>query len=113
MLFGLGWPWWSASAERGELARANPTPAAVRRKSRREGVKGLSWGWLDLAGGVCGGRTCFLRFTRGSLGWAGREHGLRRRTAPRLSRCSPPGTTHMPKGPEYRPTKEKVGPLYH
>jgi hypothetical protein len=33
-LLGVGWPWWSAQALRGEPAKAKPTPAARCKNSR-------------------------------------------------------------------------------
>src|SRR5258708_38692281 len=75
MLFGLGWPWWSARAERGELARANPAPAAVRRKLRREGAKRLAAESCLASDCACGGRAGFFRFIHCSLDWARREPG--------------------------------------
>src|SRR5690348_10283340 len=67
MLLGLGWPWWSANAERGELARARPAPAAVRRKLRREGVNRVSPTGGLAADVNWGGRADFFRFIRFSL----------------------------------------------
>src|SRR5579864_3932587 len=114
MLLGLGWPWWSARAERGEAARANPAPAAVRRKLRRDGVKRLSpesgFGLDD----ACGGRAAFLRFIRGSLDWARRAPGPSDRLlgdrvcCPGLGREIP--RAKWGKGPS---PPQKVGPLYH
>src|SRR5258708_17608407 len=75
MLFGLGWPWWSARAERGELARANPAPAAVRRKLRREGAKRLAAESCLASDCACGGRAGFFRFIHCSLDWARRAPG--------------------------------------
>src|SRR5258708_36999337 len=72
MLFGLGWPWWSARAERGELARANPAPAAVRRKLRREGAKRLVAEACLASDCACGGRAGFFRFIDCSFDWARR-----------------------------------------
>src|SRR5438552_14933 len=37
MLFGVGWPWWSAQTARGEPANARLAPAAVHKNSRRVG----------------------------------------------------------------------------
>src|SRR5207249_6581370 len=42
MLFGVGWPWWSAQTARGEPANARPALAAVRKNSRRVGLRVLS-----------------------------------------------------------------------
>src|SRR6266436_5562032 len=75
MLFGQGWPWWSARAERGELARANPAPAAVRRKLRREGAKRLAAESCLASDCACSGRAGFFRFIHCSLDWARRAPG--------------------------------------
>src|ERR1700721_980100 len=95
MLFGLGWPWWSARAASGELTRANPAPAAVRRKLRREGAKMLAVdsGWASDC--ACGGRAAFFRFMRCSLDWARRAPGPGGRLLGVGASCQGPGT-HTP-----------------
>jgi len=62
MLLGEGWPWWSAQAVRDEPARAKPTPAAVRMKSRRVGFPPLKSGGRKIPGLVLGDFRKALRF---------------------------------------------------
>jgi hypothetical protein len=68
MLFGLGWPWWSARADNREVASARPVPAALRRKSRRVGERLLpfnaAWGFEPKVTGRAG----FSDFMEAPLG---------------------------------------------
>src|SRR5258706_14199241 len=95
MLLRLGWPWWSARADRGELARANPAPAAVRRKLRREGAKRLAAESCLAPDCTCGGWAGFFRFIHCSLDWARRAPGPGGRLFRVLAGC--PGTEDYPR----------------
>src|SRR5258708_7931526 len=114
MLFGLGWPWWSARADRGELARANPAPAAVRRKLRREGAKRLAAESCLASDRACGGRAGFFRFIHCSLDWARRAPGPGGRLFSVWAGCQGSGgISREPRGAESQVHRKKVGPLYH
>src|SRR6267378_871122 len=108
MLLGLGWPWWSARADRGELARASPAPAAVRRKLRREGAKRLAAESCLASDCACGGRAGLFRFIHCSLDWP-------RRQALQCLGWLPGsgGISRKARGAESQVHRKKVGPLYH